>query len=160
MSSEEGEVTVFQPAVRCVIATSDSQTGVSVDDASVDMEDETQYEDRLDHILSQIPTRSVSNQATLTDASVGVTKETRKSSVGDMEKEMDTSASDAMDREVEGICASRRHSSNRASVLWPRRTPRRQSEDSAKAIASRFMPVEPPTLTMKNIDLGKLTQSE
>ena len=156
MSSEEGEVTVFQPAVRHVIATSDSQTGVSVDDVSVDMEDETQYEDRLDRILSQIPTRSVSNQATSTDTSVCVTKETRKSSVGDTEKEADT-ASDATDREIEAIYAGRRHSSTRSAVVWPRRTQRRQSEDSAKAIASRFMPVEPPTLTMKNIDLGKWT---
>ena len=153
VSSDE-EVAVFQPTTRTAAPIGDD---VSLGDVSVDVEDETEYLNRLDHILSRIPT---SNQATSTDSDthhVSVTKEAHQAKISETEKETDTldnGSPDGGSGLIEGNCRNSRYGSCRTTNMWARRAHVRHSEENAKAIATRFMPAEPPTLTMKNIDIG------
>ena len=152
VSSDEEDVPIFHAPVGSVSPRRDAENDTDLGDITVSLEDEVEYADRLEHILSEIPVGPA-----LTDTRcVGVTKEARKAKIGDTEKETDTLANNrgGNSMELEANRRSRRHSDCTTLNARVRRAHMRQSQENAKAIASQFMPAEPPNLTMNNIDLG------
>ena len=155
MSSDEGDVAIFHAPVGSVSPRGGAENDRDLGDVDVSLEDEAEYADRLDHILSEIPVGVLG--PTLTDTQcVGVTKEARRAKIGETEKETDTLANGrgSGSSSIEANDRSRRHSNCTTLNARVRRAHVRQSQENARAIASRFMPAEPPNLTMNSIDLS------